>query len=157
MRLVISRHSSAPSTTIKSAPECQELRVGLLVRSVRPAECTLAPGFSTVGFFPSGGGQIVWRGGKPSAADSVSELGKHPPGCAHVPATSSRAARLPEQSLASGRATLTAYPRPQHQGPGGSGWGGGLTSMFNRKGREGREERKRWRDLKTVLPLQDEG
>lgn len=48
--LVISQHSSAPGTTTKSTAECQELRVSLLVRSDRSAECTLASGFSTVGF-----------------------------------------------------------------------------------------------------------
>lgn len=48
--LVISHHSSAPSTTIKSTAECQEQQVSMLVHSVTSAKCILALGFSTAGF-----------------------------------------------------------------------------------------------------------
>lgn len=144
--LVISRRSSAPRTTTKSTAECHELWVSLLVRSDRSAECTLASGFSTVGFSdPVEAGSFHY-------APQIQLLEKkNILWGAHTPASCSWAKHRAELhwQLIPGRSA-----RDQKDG-GIGGWG--LTSMFNRKKRDMREERKRWGDWETVLPLQGEG
>lgn len=124
--LVISHHSSAPSTTIKSTAECQEQQVSVLVRSVTSAKCTLALGFSTAEFSDPEAGRF-WE----------EELNHTPPiqmflspknillgAQAYLPCTH---VLCPTRAITGAKLSMKqsdsdpAYPGPQHGGQEGSG------------------------------------